>query len=226
LDGTTLEKLEMSEQNHFFPEIPLITKAEIVLASGSPRRQELLGRIVPPGKFSVFPVDLDESRLGDESPAIYVERLAVAKAQAGAKRWRDNPNFTNQPTLVIGSDTTVALGTRIYGKPSDPEDAANMLRDLSGRTHQVITGLALALLSGDGKIIETKSTINTSQVTFRKLSESEIAWYVATGESTDKAGAYAIQGYGGVFISSINGDYSNIVGLPLGTLVDLLRTLI
>jgi septum formation protein len=213
----------MTENTKFFPGIPLLPKADVVLASGSPRRKELLSRIMPATNFSVFPVDLDECRLGDESPSIYVERLAVAKAQAGAKRWLDTANFKQRETLIIGSDTTVALGTRIYGKPADKEDAAAMLRDLSGRTHQVITGLALIILDSSGKMIETKSAVNTSQVTFRPLSENEIAWYVATGESMDKAGAYAIQGYGGVFISGINGDYANIVGLPLGTLIDLLR---
>lgn len=181
----------------------------IILASASPRRRELLALLGHP--YEVIP-----SRYEELLPETYPDpgALAVHLAQEKARDVaREHPD-----ALVIGADTVVALGTRVYGKPADRHDAARMLRELSGKTHQVITGVAL--LSGAAR---TFSAI--TDVTFRELQEPEIAAYVETGEPMDKAGAYAIQGYGGLLISGIRGDYPNVVGLPLMPLALHLREL-
>jgi septum formation protein len=173
----------------------------LVLASGSPRRAQLLGHLGV--AFEVRPADLDESVLPGEEARAYVERLARAKAAAVA----------GGGELVIAADTTVEVDGTILGKPVDRADAARMLRLLSGRTHRVHTGVAVA----------DRSIIVTTEVRFVDLTEGEIAWYVGSGEPLDKAGAYAIQGAGGAFVAAIDGSASNVVGLPLAELVDLLR---
>jgi septum formation protein len=169
------------------------TTPDLVLASGSPRRRELLEGLGV--RFKVRPVDLDESPLPSEAPRDYVLRLAVEKAAA-----RVEPG-----ELVLAADTTVVVDGEILGKPRDDDDARRMLRLLAGREHAVLTGIAL------GKVAEVDETL----VRFAPLSEAEIDWYVSTGEPRDKAGAYAIQGLGSLFVEAVEGSYSNVVGLPI-----------
>jgi septum formation protein len=178
-----------------------------ILASGSPRRRELLGQLGL--EFEVQSADLDEAVLPDEPPALYVERLARAKAVAvHAKR---------PSAVVLAADTSVVIDGAILGKPGDDALAgAAMLKRLSGQTHQVMTGVAVA-----GERVE--SLVVTTDVVFRPLSDAEIDWYVATGEGRDKAGGYAVQGRAGAFISELNGSASSVVGLPLAEAVELLR---
>ncbi|MGD9755822.1 MAG: nucleoside triphosphate pyrophosphatase [Acidimicrobiia bacterium] len=170
----------------------------LILASASPRRRALLE---PFCSFEVRPADLDESVLPGEDARRYVERLARDKARAvGAHR---------APPVVLAADTTVALDGEIFAKPDDAAHAARMLAALSGRTHEVHTGVAVARAEG------SESFVVTTEVTFAALTEAMIHWYVGTGEPLDKAGAYAIQGAGGAFVAAIAGSFSNVVGLPL-----------
>jgi septum formation protein len=188
------------------------SKPLIWLASASPRRSALLKQIGI--AHEVRPVDLDESANAGESPADYVMRLARAKAQALWSR------LTGEQRLpVLGSDTTVALGNDVLGKPQDREDGLRMLRALSGRTHQVYTAVAFQHERG------CEVRLSVSDVTMKTLSEDEIAAYWETGEPADKAGAYGIQGQAAVFIERIAGSYSGIVGLPLYETGELLRTI-
>lgn len=150
-------------------------------------------------RFTVRPVDLDESPLRGESPGDYVLRLASEKAAA-----RAGPG-----ELVLAADTTVVVDGEILGKPLDDEDARRMLRRLAGREHSVLTGIALQ--GASGKAAEVDETL----VRFAPLSKAEIDWYVATGEPRDKAGAYAIQGLGSLFVEAVVGSWSNVVGLPV-----------
>tara|TARA_R110002050_G_scaffold9504_1_gene33110 strand:+ start:250942 stop:251526 length:585 start_codon:yes stop_codon:yes gene_type:complete len=175
---------------------------QIYLASNSPRRRELLTQIGV--GFTVLPVDVDESRLTNEAPVDYVKRVAIAKAQAG---WQSMPVLEQRP--VLGSDTSVVLENSILGKPKTEDDARLMLQQISGRTHQVMTAVALVTAA------EIKCELNISQVTFATMTASDIEWYVATKEGTDKAGAYAVQGLAALFIERIQGSYSAIMGLPL-----------
>jgi septum formation protein len=175
----------------------------IVLASGSPRRQELLEQIGL--TFTITAPNVDESQLPDEAPVAYVGRVAVDKVNAVAAG----------KSLVIAADTTVELDGEVIGKPLDSDDARVMLRRLSGRTHAVHTGVALRL--GDRCLTATA----TSLVTFAPLSSETIEWYVATGEPLGKAGAYAIQGAGTVLVEKVEGSVSNIIGLPLYNVVAL-----
>ena len=169
----------------------------LLLASSSPRRRELLSLLVSEFEFSA--PDIDESPRTAERPVDYVARLAREKAKAGAAdKW-----------VILGSDTTVAMGQEILGKPRDRQDAAAMLRALSGNTHEVHTAVAAAY----GDSIETVTC--TTSVLFTELSEAAIEQYLLTDEPWDKAGAYAIQGYAGAFVSQIRGSYSAVVGLPL-----------
>lgn len=174
--------------------------AELILASASPRRAELLTQMGI--AFSVCPADVDETVADGETPAAYVERLARVKARAVAVT-------PESREVVLGSDTTVVLDGRILGKPASHEEAEAMLNRLSGNTHQVLTGIAV--VAGD----RCESAVVTTEVTFRALSASEIRAYVASGEPMDKAGGYGIQGLGGVFVAHLNGSYSAVVGLPL-----------
>lgn len=171
---------------------------QLVLASASPRRRELLEQLGL--TFTIVVPDIDESTRPGEAPAPYVHRLAVEKVHA-------MPATSQQ--LVIAADTTVDLGGRILGKPADHAEAEAMLRSLSARTHRVHTGVALRL--GD----RTVSDVSTSLVTFASLDETIIEWYLATGEPFDKAGGYAIQGAGSVLVQRVRGSVSGIVGLPL-----------
>ncbi len=171
----------------------------LILASSSPRRRELLTEAGI--AFTVHPADIDEAHRAGESPIAFTLRLAREKAEAVSAQ---HPGAT-----VLGADTIVVCDEEILGKPSNETDAARMLNKLSGRDHQVITGVALVSLSG------TQTHAETTIVTMRKITEEEIQNYIATGEPMDKAGAYAIQGAASAFIPQIVGDYSNVVGLPM-----------
>ena len=155
-------------------------------------------------RFTVRPVDLDESPLPGEAPGDYVLRLAGEKA-AMARKTGAGPG-----ELVLAADTTVVVDGEILGKPLDGEDARRMLRRLSGREHSVLTGIALRGPHG-----EAAAEVDETLVRFAPLSEAEIDWYVATGEPRDKAGAYAIQGLGSLFVEGVEGSWSNVVGLPI-----------
>lgn len=175
----------------------------LVLASGSPRRLDLLRSIgLDP---VVRPADLDESVLPGETPTVYVERLAREKAAAIAG------------PVVLAADTTVAIGGDILGKPADRADAAAMLRRLSGRTHHVHTGVAVRAAG------EMASIVVTSAVHFAALTDAELAWYLDLSEPYDKAGSYALQGAGAVFVRAVQGSTSGIIGLPLAETTALLR---
>jgi septum formation protein len=184
----------------------------VVLASASPRRHELLARLGVP--FEVLPADLDETPHPGEAAPAYVERLAREKAAAVAGRV--GAPGAGAPVAVIAADTTVELDGRILGKPADDAEALEMLRSLSGRTHRVYTGLAVHPVGA-----EPVSTVVTTDVTMTDPDDGLLAWYVGTGEPMDKAGAYALQGAGGVLVASVRGSVSNVVGLPLAELVDL-----
>ncbi|MEW9079647.1 Maf family protein [Terrisporobacter glycolicus] len=182
---------------------------DIILASKSPRRREILENTKV--RFSVKESQVDEVIKADESPKETVMRLAYEKALDVANN--------NKESLVIGADTIVVINDRILGKPKNEEDAYNMVKLLSGKTHCVITGFALINLSLNKKVIDCE----VSQVTFKELSEECIKDYLNTKESLDKAGAYGIQGYGGLLVNNIQGDYFNIVGLPISKISDCLK---
>ena len=184
----------------------------IVLASGSPRRRELLERMGL--AFDVVITDIDESVSDDEEPVPYVRRLSHEKAVA-ARRLEN----VGHDDLVIAADTTVDLDGRILGKPADPDEARAMLRDLSSRTHRVHTGVTVAV--GDRMATDAATTL----VTFTPVTAGVMEWYIRTGEPFDKAGGYGLQGAGGVFVSSVQGSVSNVVGLPLATVVALARSI-
>jgi septum formation protein len=182
---------------------------KVVLASSSPRRHELLKLIGV--DHEVIPADLDESQLPGEKPDAHAERLARAKSAAIAA--------DRGESLVIGADTIVVVDQHILGKPRDVADAARMLRMLSNRSHVVMTAVAVTL---GGRTI---SLVEKVTVSFRDLTEDEIARYIATGEPMDKAGAYGIQGYGATIVRRIEGDYFAVMGLSLVRLVDLMTQL-
>ncbi|MBA1201809.1 septum formation inhibitor Maf [Pseudomonas capeferrum] len=179
----------------------------LYLASGSPRRRELLTQIGVP--FTTLGAPIDETPLPGEAAPAYVERLARGKAEAGLAG-------LGQPGVVLGADTAVVLDGKILGKPRDREQALAMLAELSNREHQVLTAVAL----GDGQRCE--SLCVASQVRFRAIGAEEAARYWASGEPADKAGGYAIQGLGAVFVIGLQGSYSAVVGLPLSETADLL----
>ena len=174
----------------------------IYLASASPRRSALLDQIGVAHRIQ--PVDVDETARGGEPPDEYVRRLAVLKAET---LWQKLAAAQRQP--VLGADTAVVLDYEILGKPRDEQDCVRMLNLLSARTHQVFT--AVAVRASDG----CQSSVNVSDVTFRKLTDEEIRHYWRSGEPADKAGAYAVQGRAALFIERIAGSYSGIMGLPL-----------
>ncbi len=185
----------------------ILAQNPITLASASPRRRELLDQIHV--YYEVCPVDIDESRRSNESPEVFVQRLAQEKAQAGFELHPERP--------ALGSDTIVVFEQQIMGKPASRQQAAKMLQQLSGHTHQVMTAVALHCVDFQQVLI------NTSEVEFATLSQSEINDYCETGEADDKAGAYGIQGIAGQFIKQIKGSYSAIMGLPLYETAKLLR---
>jgi septum formation protein len=205
----------------------------LILASASPRRAELLRSAGY--DFDIVTADVDESIREGESPAAYVRRLAAEKSAAAQKYGASGFSRTERKgppkgghhvldgspedghsVLVLGADTTVVVDREILGKPTDDADVARMLRRLSGRVHEVLTGVSLR--RGACEV----GRVETTAVEFAPLSEEDIAWYVASGEGRDKAGAYAIQGLASRFIPRIEGSYSNVVGLPVACVRALL----
>jgi len=175
---------------------------DLILASSSPRRSEILRAVGWP--FTVFPVDIDETRKPGEGGVVYVERLAEAKAREAAKQ--------REIGLFLGADTVVVIGDEILGKPVDEDDAKRMLRTLSGEWHEVLTGVALVRR---GNRPDVRVAHESTRVRFAEMTENEIGWHVANGSPLDKAGAYAVQGLAALFIEEIAGDYWNVVGLPV-----------
>jgi len=200
----------------------------IYLASQSPRRRELLEQIGV--RFDVLSIDISEDKNPTESPYEYVERLAVAKANAGKNALNEQYLESKKKPLwcwqskkkhatidiVIGSDTVVVCDEQVLGKPASNEDAVEILRLLSGRTHEVLTGVAVS-----GSSILT--AVSRNLVTFRELTELDISRYVATNEGRDKAGGYAVQGLAAIFIEKIQGSYSGVMGLPVYETANLLE---
>jgi len=184
-----------------------VSDCRVVLASGSPRRRDLLNLIGI--EHEVRPANIDETMRLREAPRRHAERLAREKASAVAMR---DPDL-----ITIGADTVVVINRKVLGKPADADDAARMLRMLSGREHTVITAVAVSR----GR--KLRSAIEEVRVKFRRLRDDEIEAYVATGEPMDKAGAYGIQGYGATIVERIEGDYFAVMGLPLMRLVGLMR---
>ncbi|MEW5738310.1 MAG: Maf family protein [Myxococcota bacterium] len=184
----------------------------LILASASPRRRELLSLLGV--AFEIEAADVDESPRAGEPPGAYVERLAREKAGAVAAR---------QPgAVVLAADTSVVVDGEILGKPgASADEGARMLRRLSGRVHQVMTGVSFSS-SLPGRPSSSGAVVVTTDVSFRPLSDAEIAWYLSTGEGQDKAGGYAVQGHAGVFITSLTGSSSNVIGLPLAETAELL----
>ena len=175
-------------------------REKLVLASGSPRRAEILERAGWPHEIIV--AGIDETVLPNEDAATYVQRLARSKAEAVASRL--------EAGLVLGADTTVVVANQILGQPVDEADARRMLRLLNAKWHDVLTGVAVVRAKGESRV-----GYQTTRVRFAEMSEQEIDWYVATGEPFGKAGAYGIQGKASLFIEEIEGDYFNIMGLPI-----------
>jgi septum formation protein len=195
------------ERNNQVSQERSIAIPKLILASASPRRAEILRSVGWP--FEALPAHIDESHEEGEKAGAYVERIALAKAEAAA---------THSPgSMVLGADTVVVIEDQILGKPRDEGDANRMLRVLNGRRHQVLTGVALVNdATGQSRVAH-----EVTDVTFAEMSEEEINWYVSTSEPMDKAGAYAIQGHGALFIKEIRGDYFNVVGLPVRLLYTL-----
>ena len=192
----------------------------LVLASASPRRRELLAQVGY--RFEVYPAHIPEDPLPGEDPVVYVTRLARQKAEAvfsdlTAAHPKPEEN-AQSPLVVLGADTTVTLDNAILGKPEDAADAAHILRLLSGRTHRVITGVALVTAK------RTEVAAEVTAVRFLTLSDGDIAEYIATGEPMDKAGAYGIQGNAARWIPRIEGCYFNVMGLPLALVCSLLES--
>lgn len=185
-----------------------MTEPRLVLASSSPRRREILGRLTD--SFTVTAADLDETPRPNEGAIAYVVRLAEEKAHTVA----------TPGSVVIGADTSVVLDGEILGKPVDRVDAAATLRRLAGRRHEVVTGVAVVIVEPDG----TRSTTSgheRSEVDVAELTDATIQWYVDTGEADDKAGSYGLQGAGGLFADHVHGSVSNVIGLPMRRLHEL-----
>ena len=183
-------------------------RPHVILASQSPRRRQLLDLIGV--THEVRPADIDESHIGNETPREHAERLARGKVEAIALG-------DDRDAVIIGSDTIVVVDGQILGKPRDPAHAAAMLRGLSGRSHVVMTGVAVRWRDGIASDVEEVG------VTFRALSDDDIERYIATGEPMDKAGAYGIQGFGATIVDRVDGDYFAVMGLALNRLMRLCR---
>lgn len=189
--------------------------SEFVLASASPRRRELLEQIGM--DFEIVVPDADESCVDKTIvPEMYVKELALIKATAVAKILRKN---NRKHALIIAADTVVSSNGKILGKPKDDEDAFWMLTGLSGKKHEVYTGICVMRLSDGFAVADSEKTI----VCFNELSDQKIKRYIKSGESKDKAGAYGIQGKGALFVNGIDGDYFNVVGLPIARLAEILE---
>lgn len=182
---------------------------KLILASGSPRRAEILNAVG--WDFEKDAADIDETEFPGENPADYVRRLALEKALNVARKHDD--------ALVLGADTTVVVDDQIIGKPVDTDDARRMIRLLSGRTHQVLTGVALVRRSGGDE--DVRVGLQATDVVFNSMNDVEIDFLAEFGEPLDKAGAYAVQAQAALFIESIDGDYWNVVGLPISLVYKL-----
>jgi septum formation protein len=183
-------------------------RERLILASGSPRRKELLTAVGWP--FEAITAGIDESLKPGEDPATYVQRLALLKATAVAAQLDQG--------LVLGADTTVVVDNHLLGQPVDDVDAKRMLQLLNAKWHEVLTGVAVVRVGGESRV-----AYETTRVRFAEMSEDEMDWYIATGEARGKAGAYGIQGAAGLFIKEIQGDYFNIVGLPIRLVYELIK---
>jgi septum formation protein len=183
---------------------------KLILASSSPRRAEILTAVGWP--FTAVTAGIDETRRPNEQPVEYVQRLAKEKAEVVASSMESG--------LVLGADTTVVVEETLLGQPHDLDDARQMLRLLSGKWHEVLTGVAIVRLSGESKV-----DYETTRVRFAEMSEKEIDWYISTGEPKGKAGAYAVQGAAALFIEEIQGDYFNIVGLPIRLVFEMVKAM-
>ena len=185
----------------------MIDLPKLVLASGSPRRAEILNSVG--WEFTKHVADIDEASLADETPERYVLRLACEKAEAVAVK------FPHE--IVLGADTTVVISGQIIGKPADLADARRMLRLLAGNWHEVLTGVAIVAHA------ETLSAVRRTRVKFAPMTDSEIAFLAERGDPLDKAGAYAVQAQAALFIERIEGDYWNVVGLPVNLVYELIK---
>ncbi len=186
---------------------------KLILASGSPRRAEILTAVG--WEFEKEVADVDETEFSGEKPEDYVQRLAKTKAETVAANHKD--------VLVLGADTIVVIENKIVGKPKDYEDARQMLEILSGKWHEVLTGIALVkVLEGN---FETRVNLQRTRVKFAEMTDAEIEFLVEKGEPLDKAGAYAVQAQAALFIEEIAGDYWNVVGLPVNLVYELLKKL-
>jgi len=193
----------------------------LILASASPRRADLLR--AAGFTFETVVADVDEAVLAGESPALYVRRLAAEKSAAArsaeasrSSDWDGTRGFSRADAFILAADTTVVIDNEILGKPRDDQDAATMLERLSGRRHDVLTGVSIRRNAFEVGRVESTA------VSFAPLSPDDVAWYVGSGEGRDKAGGYAIQGLASRFVTRIDGSYSNVVGLPVAAVVELL----
>lgn len=189
----------------------MIKLPKLILASGSPRRAEILNSVG--WEFSKDVADIDETEFDGETPENYVQRLAKEKAEAIAEKYEN--------ALVLGADTTVVINEKIIGKPVDTEDAKRMLKMLSGNKHEVLTGVAVVKKNGNES--KTMVGMQTTSVKFAVMSDAEINFLAENGEPLDKAGAYAVQAQAALFIEKIEGDYWNVVGLPINFVYDLIK---
>jgi nucleoside triphosphate pyrophosphatase len=196
---------------------PIIPVVRLILASASPRRAELLR--AAGFDFDTIVADVDESVRAAETPAQYVRRLAAEKSFVASGSFGTNADGPAEAGhhIFLAADTTVVVDGEILGKPEDDADAARMMRALAGRAHEVMTGVSLRCNAYEVGRVET------TRVFFAHMSDADVAWYVASGEGRDKAGGYAIQGLASRFIQRIEGSYSNVVGLPVAAVVELLR---
>ena len=185
-------------------------KLKIVLASRSPRRKDILEKLN--WSFVIDPPDIDESPLKDESPINYVQRISAAKADLVARRH-------DQQCIVIAADTTVELNGEIFGQPRDLDEARLMIQKLSGKTHNVHTAISVRHNR------ETANAVDTASVTMREVSSEMLEWYIGTGESIGKAGAYAVQGHGAAMVADLAGEIDTVIGLPVGLLIGMLGNL-
>jgi septum formation protein len=199
----------------------MVNVPNLILASGSPRRSEILGFVG--WDFEKHVADIDETEKPGESPGVYVQRLALEKAEAVALK--------HSGKLVLGADTTVVIDDKIIGKPVDLDDARRMLKMLSGRRHEVLTGVALVKRMANDELqnkieengLKFAAGLQTTSVTFNEMNDEEIEYLVQQGEPLDKAGAYGIQAEAALFIEKIEGDYWNVVGLPVNLVYRLVK---
>ncbi len=191
--------------------IQIPSEVELVLASSSPRRSELLRQVGL--DFEIRPADIDESVRAGEPPIDYVRRLSIEKAAVVARPGE----------IVVAADTTVEIEGEILAKPVDGDDARRMLRLLSGRVHRVHTGVTVLTLGQEGEPMASDTQVVHTAVTFVEIDDATLEWYVETGEPDGKAGGYAIQGAGGVLVKRLDGSVTNVIGLPLAETLEMIR---